>query len=296
MLASEEMTGDARPVRVVTTMETSEIPSKEQYPVRIAHLSDVHFGRIAHPAIVEAIIRDVNTAAVDLVVVSGDFTQRARPSQYRGARRMLESFAAPWLAVPGNHDVFAWWHPLSRLFDPLRRYRRWITDDLTPSFESEGLGVLGINSAFGWTVKGGRISETQRDAMRSFFGGLDEGTFRVLVVHHHLTHLEALGRHDLAREAAATPTCAAEFDVDLVLCGHLHVSHVSHLEVMPGGHGVVVASAGTATSDRGRKPHKKTNFYNHITVSERSFEIAERQFEAAEGSFEEVRRTTFDRV
>ncbi len=276
-------------------MDTPESPGQDARTIKIAHLSDVHFGRIAHPDVVDAIIDDVNGAAADLVVVSGDFTQRARTRQYRAAATMLASFDVPWLVVPGNHDVYPWWRPVSRLVNPLRRYRRWITANLTPSFVKPGLAVLGINSAFGWTVKGGRIVESQRAAMRAFFGGAQEGAFRVLVVHHHLTQLDALGRHDLARQAKDTLNCAAEMNVDLILCGHLHVSHTSHVEVVPNGHGLVVATAGTATSDRGRKKFRNTNFYTQISINDEAFEIAERQFNPDLVQFEEVRRESFQR-
>ena len=57
--------------------------------------------------------------------------------------------------MPGNHDVYAWWRPFHRVFRPLSRYRRHITDDLTPTFRQDGLAVLGINSAHGRTIKGG---------------------------------------------------------------------------------------------------------------------------------------------
>ncbi|HEY0044078.1 MAG TPA: metallophosphoesterase, partial [Allosphingosinicella sp.] len=43
----------------------------------IAHLSDVHFGR-HDPQIVEAVNAFLFERRPDLVVVSGDFTQRAR--------------------------------------------------------------------------------------------------------------------------------------------------------------------------------------------------------------------------
>ena len=73
---------------------------------RIAHISDIHFGRIAHPEIVDALVRDINAANVKLVVVSGDLTQRAFKHQFKAARQMLDAFDAPTLVVPGNHDVF----------------------------------------------------------------------------------------------------------------------------------------------------------------------------------------------
>lgn len=277
-------------------MKTESLTGAKRSEYRIAHISDIHFGRIAHPAIVESLVTEINDGGVDLVVVSGDLTQRAFPHQYRAAAQMLASFDAPWIVVPGNHDVFPWWRTFSRLFDPLRRYRRMITDDLSPQFTRDGLAVLGINSAFGRTIKGGRIDDSQRVAMRAFFGSLPDSTFRVLTVHHHLTALEALGDHDIAHEAEATLACAAEMNVDLVLCGHLHVSHVAHAQVFPSGHPLVIASAGTATSDRGRKPHKKTNFYNQIFITDTNFDVVEHQFSPEGMVFEEVRRSTFPRI
>ncbi|MGA0256011.1 MAG: metallophosphoesterase [Rhodothermales bacterium] len=62
---------------------------------RIAHISDIHFGRIAHPGIVDSLVDDINAAGVDLVVVSGDLTQRAFGHQFRAARRMLKALDAP---------------------------------------------------------------------------------------------------------------------------------------------------------------------------------------------------------
>ncbi|MEO0560121.1 MAG: metallophosphoesterase [Bacteroidota bacterium] len=108
--------------------------TSEAAELKIAHLSDIHFGRIAHPAIVSAIVADVNAAGVDLVVASGDLTQRARTHEYEAARAMLDAFEAPVLAVPGNHDVRAWWHnPFERVWRSSKRFKRFITEDLTPS-------------------------------------------------------------------------------------------------------------------------------------------------------------------
>ena len=60
----------------------------------IVHLSDLHFGRV-DPKIVAPLVRTVETAAPDLVVVSGDLTQRARGGQFREARRFLDRLTFP---------------------------------------------------------------------------------------------------------------------------------------------------------------------------------------------------------
>ncbi len=76
-------------------------------PARIAHLSDVHFGA-NDPEIVSATEAWLQQHQPDLVVISGDFTQRARVAQFREASAWLNRLRAAGhiiLAVPGNHDV-----------------------------------------------------------------------------------------------------------------------------------------------------------------------------------------------
>ena len=263
---------------------------------RIAHVSDIHFGKIEHPAIVDGLVEEINAFGPTLVVVSGDLTQRARKGEFEAARAMLDRFEAPTLVVPGNHDVYPWWSPVSRVFQPLKRYRRMITSDLTPTFERAGLAVLGLNSAYGRTGKGGRIGRVTRGVIRPFFAPKPEGTFKVLVIHHQLTRIAALRGHDVARKASRTLSKARDVGVDLVLCGHLHVSHVEELEVVvEGGKRIVVASAGTATSTRGRGAHRGSNFYNQIRIAPDAFEIEERVFNPDAARFERHRLAQFAR-
>ncbi len=267
---------------------------------KLAHVSDIHFGAIDDPRIVTALVEEINALGVDLVCVSGDLTQRARHREFTAARSMLDGFTAPVIVVPGNHDVYAWWSPFKRLFRPLRRYRRIVSDNLTPSFErvdsGGGLAALGINSAHGQTRKGGRIGSSMRAAMQAFFGAKADTTFKVLVLHHHLMRVAALGEHDVSRKATRTLALARSLGVDLILCGHLHVSHVEHVEAVGAARRVVIASAGTATSTRGRAQHRQTNFYNVIRVQDDAFEVDERRFSRETGRFVSTQVQRFDRI
>ena len=273
-------------------------PSAPLTPVRIAHLSDVHFGRIAHPRVVEALVEEVNAAGVALVALSGDLTQRARRHEFAAAREMIEAFDAPVVVVPGNHDVRAWWHnPLDRVWRSTTRFRHMISDERVPVVRAAGVVAVGINSAHGLTVKGGRIRSAALAEMEARFAQAAPGDFRVLVVHHHLLRLRALGDHDVSRGARRALVAARRSGVDLVLCGHLHRSHVESVETTgAGGHRLVVASAGTATSSRGRAENAGANFYNWITVGPDAFSVAERRFDAGAGTFREERQSTFARA
>ena len=263
---------------------------------RFTHLSDVHFGKIRHPGIVEALVEEVNAAEMDLVVVSGDLTQRATDEQYRAAKAMLDAFQAPVLVVPGNHDVRQFWHnPIERVITPTVRFERTITDNLTPTFSMDGLSVFGMNTTHGLTVKGGLVRKSSLDAMQSYFGARPEGDLRVLVVHHHLIKNPTLGRTDIAFGAAKTIRAAMASGVDLLLCGHYHISNVTAHDVGD-GHQIVVASAGTATSSRGRGEHKAINMYNRVTVETDRFAVEERRFDVKEGHFASVRTSEFERT
>lgn len=269
---------------------------------RIAHLSDVHFGRISHPGIVDALVGEANGADLDLVVVSGDLTQRARTREFLAARAMLDRFDAPVLVVPGNHDVRAWWHnPFARLWRSSKRFRQLVSPDVTPSFAEPGLAAFGLNSAHGWTIKGGRIRPEHVTEMEAFFARQPPDAFRVLVLHHHLLVLEGLDSDEVSRGARRAIEAAQRARVDLILCGHLHTSYVAPVELSPAtpagadGHRVVIASAGTATSSRGRGADRDVNFYNWITVEPGSFTVQERRFDVRAGRFEAARETTFDR-
>ncbi len=263
--------------------------------MRLAHISDVHFGRIADPQIVDALIEQVNASEVDAVVVSGDLSQRARPREFAAARDFIQAFESPVLVVPGNHDVYPWWHPIKRWWKPLQRYRDMIQRDLSPSIEQPGLRILGINSAHGRTIKGGRIGEEERQRITDYFSAQPDDVFRVLVLHHHLIKLKMERSHDIARHARATLQTALRQKVDLILCGHLHISHVEPIELSGGDHQIVIASAGTATSDRGRGSNQSTNYYNLVAVDEAGFVITEYRFAERSSRFEEERKHRFKR-
>ncbi len=273
-------------------------------PFEIAHLSDIHFGRIADPRVVDALVAEVNAHSFGLVVVSGDLTQRATTAQFTAARAMLDRFATPVIVVPGNHDVRAWWHnPAERVFRSTLRFRRLITPDRTPSFVSPAgdVAAFGFNSAHGMTIKGGRIRSDDLAAMEAFFEAQPSGAFRVLVLHHHLLRLEDLGDHDVSRGAERALAAVRRAGVDLVLCGHLHRSHVATVEIAPpsaadpGGHRLVIASAGTATSSRGRGDDRAVNLYNWIAVGPDRFSVTERRFDPDAGDFDAFRTADFAR-
>ena len=221
----------------------------------IAHLSDVHFG--AHdPKVVDAAEAWLLEHRPDVVVISGDFTQRARVEQFQMASAWLNKLRSDGfaiLAVPGNHDVPL--YDIARRFArPLHRYKRYISNDLCPWFENDGLAVLGINTARSLTIKDGRINREQMEIIRERFRDVPKHKTRVLVTHHPLFAMpigeggelsEAVGRH----EDAVTAVCEA--GVHIALAGHFHRTFADAARRMVKNAGnALVIQAGTATSVR----------------------------------------------
>ena len=229
---------------------------------RLVHLSDLHFG--AHDEeLVAAVEKSVDALKPDLVVVSGDFTQRARTEQFEEACRFLERLrdgGHEVLGVPGNHDV-PLYDVLRRFLSPLTRYRRFIDETLCPFVEFPGVAVLGINTARSLTFKDGRISEEQVEFIRETFSRTDPEATRVLVTHHPLFALpvgeeveRAVGRQELALDAIE------DAGVDLLLAGHAHhASTHDASELVTRSGGALVVQAGTATSTRTREQKQSFN-------------------------------------
>lgn len=252
---------------------------------RIAHLSDIHFG--AHdPKIVAATEDWLREQQPDLVVISGDLTQRAKVEQFREASAYLSRLRAagfPILVVPGNHDV-PLYDVFKRFAAPLGRYKRYIADDLCPWFENDEVAVLGINTARSLTIKDGRINHSQMAMVRKRFAAVEVAKTRILVTHHPLFAMpigeggelsEAVGRHRDAVEAVA------EAGVHLALAGHFHRTYAeAALKMVETAGSVLVMQAGTATSTRLRNNEMQSFNWIHA----RRFDDVEMQVIAWDGT------------
>lgn len=236
----------------------------------VAHLSDLHFGRI-DAALLTPLRRAIDEIAPDALVVSGDLTQRARRSQFRAARDFLATIPVPKIVVPGNHDV-PLYDVARRFLAPLTRFRRYITSEEMPAFLDEEIAIVGVNTARSLTFKGGRINLEQVRAIARRFDGLPERVTRIVVTHHPFD-VPADGDQDDVLTRA--PMAMAEFaraEVDVFLAGHLHRSNVDTTaqRYRIGGFAAVLVQAGTATSTRGRGEH---NAFNVLRIGDSEMRI-----------------------
>ncbi len=236
----------------------------------LAHISDPHFGRI-EGATVEALIAMVTEARPDIVVVSGDLTQRAKQREFQEARQFLRALPSPQIVVPGNHDV-PLYNVFARALNPLRNYRRYISEDLEPFFFDEEIAIAGINTARSLTFKNGRINRQQVARSCARLETCGENRTRIIVSHHPFDLPETDDVQGLVGRAHMAMAGFARCRVDLILSGHLHISQTSESASrykLP-GHSALVVHAGTATSTRARG---ELNSFNMIQVDRSSVSI-----------------------
>jgi len=239
----------------------------------IAHLSDLHFGRV-DPALLSPLILRLQSLAPDLVVVSGDLTQRAKPEQFRAARRFLDSLPGRVLAVPGNHDV-PLYNVFQRAFQPFRKYRRFISAELEPCYVDGEIAVAGVNTARSAVFKGGRINQEQMGRLRSLLCPLPSAVTKIVVTHHPFDLPPGHHDRDLVGRAAEAMRMFAQCGADILLSGHLHASNASdtRLRYRIDDYVALVVQAGTATSTRGRGEPNSFNVLRmaHPTVGVERF-------------------------
>ena len=214
----------------------------------LLQVSDPHFGT-EQAAVVDALAALASQQQPDLVVLSGDITQRARAAQFRAARGFADRLGAPWLAVPGNHDIplFNLW---ARLRHPYAGFSAAFGADLEPVFRSPSLLVVGVNTTRARRHKDGEIDLRQVDRVARLLRVAEPAQLRVVVVHQPI----AVSRdedlpHRLHGHAAALQRWA-EAGADLVLGGHIHLPFVLPLQGL--ARPMWAVQAGTAVSSRVR--------------------------------------------
>ncbi|MGV2862749.1 metallophosphoesterase family protein [Achromobacter sp. ESBL13] len=216
---------------------------------RILQLSDTHFGTERKP-VVEAALDLARSLNPDLVVLSGDITQRARRGQFAAARKFIERLSLPVLAVPGNHDI-----PLinvfARVLNPYGNYKRALGAVLEPVFENAGLLAIGVNTTRPRRHKDGEISDAQIARVAQRLRQARPGQLRVVVAHHPVRAKVESDLSNLLNGRERALAAWAQSGIDLVLGGHIHLPYVLPLSAAGKPAGWIV-QAGTACSSRVR--------------------------------------------
>jgi 3',5'-cyclic AMP phosphodiesterase CpdA len=249
----------------------------------LVHLSDLHFGRV-DPVLLDPLRELVHKLAPDVVVVSGDLTQRAKSEQFEDAKAWLDTLPNPQIIVPGNHDI-SLYNVLRRFLAPLERYKRYVTDDLDPVYIDDEIAVLGVNTARSLTFKDGRVNREQVDKIRATLSRLPSDITRVVVTHHPFDLPKGAEEEELVDRAHMAMDVFAELGVDLLMAGHLHMSHAGNTQARYkiSEYAALVVQAGTATSTRGRG---EVNSFNVIRIEPLRIEVDRYGWDSVHNQFQ----------
>jgi 3',5'-cyclic AMP phosphodiesterase CpdA len=219
----------------------------------IVHLSDIHFGKV-NEAILSPLLQTIAALEPDIIVVSGDFTQRATKNQFAAAHQFIKKLPqVTQIFVPGNHD-----QPLFNLFDrvrdPLKKYRHFITSDTEPGYADDEVMILGINTTRRSRMTDGMINRKQIERIEREFAAAHPKIVKIIVSHHPFDMPEGFPAWRLVARAPLAMQAFAKAGVDVFLAGHFHKKYVgstaSRYKIE--NHGALVVQSGTSASIRTR--------------------------------------------
>jgi len=185
---------------------------------RLVVISDLHFGR-DEPELLAPLTRAIREADPDLVLMAGDFVQRARASQFEMARAFMDRLGLQWIGVPGNHDI-PLFNVFLRLSDPYRRYRHWISPDREPRAELDNAIVLGLDTTDPVAHQRGRVTAR---AMRRIGDEIARAAPRlpVILAHHPFHHAPEIEKNLMVGATRALEHWG-QSGPHIILSGHLH--------------------------------------------------------------------------
>lgn len=234
----------------------------------LLQISDTHFGT-EQPGVLEALLQLARDHSPDLLVLSGDITQRAHRSQFEAAASFLKRMPVPhMLVLPGNHDI-PLFNILGRLISPYRNHQRSFGRNLEPDFESPDLLVIGVNTTRPSRHTVGRVSAEQVERVSRRLMSAGAAQLRIVVTHQPVQVTRSSDLKNLLRGREAAVHAWSRAGADLILGGHIHLPHVRPLQEAFADLARPVWSvlAGTAVSSRlrGQTP----NSVNLIRYQER---------------------------
>ena len=219
----------------------------------LLQVSDPHFGT-ERADVVAALERFAQAQRPDVLLLSGDITQRATAAQFALARAFVERLRVPTvLAIPGNHDI-SLFNPVRRLFAPYRRFARAFGKVLEPEFESADVLVLALNTTRRYRHADGTVSKAQIERVARRLEAAAPAQWRVVVVHQPIAVTRPADDHNLLHGHARAVRHWAAAGADLVVGGHIHLPFVLPLRARwPDlARPMWAVQAGTAVSTRVR--------------------------------------------
>lgn len=233
--------------------------------IKIIHISDPHFGTTSSEKI-RSLTEAIYNLQPDMVLVSGDITQRARRQQFLQAREFYDQLS-PFsvISVPGNHDI-PLFNLFARFFDPYHGYRKILGAELHEQKRLRWLEVVALNSTHPSRHVNGALSLAEQSRLLGFS---TESKFRIALLHHPLDCAEQADEKNLLLHAESIMHHLEGNKVDLVLTGHIHdpLVRLSHHRYPNSLRPCILTVAGTCLSSRTRPGAPNSFHYLQASLS-----------------------------
>jgi 3',5'-cyclic AMP phosphodiesterase CpdA len=213
-------------------------------PTRILHVSDLHFGARDDPILEQGLASLIERLRPELVIASGDLTNRGTRDQHERAAGFLRRLGPPILAVPGNHDIpYTFPDRFTKTWVEFERH--WTT--VEPELITEGAHIVGINSVRPWRHQSGGVTDEQLERATRKLRIAAPEKLRVVVLHHQMVGAPWRTRKKPVARRTHVLAKLVECGAELIVGGHIHQGTVSErheFEVITGdARGVVVSIA-----------------------------------------------------
>lgn len=248
-------------------------------PLRLFHLSDIHFGLEDRRALAwaEQCIVDEAPAAV---AVTGDLTMRARRHEFAAACDWILGLKAPVTVEVGNHDL-PYFNLAERFLDPYRRFRKIeaLIEREIDLREGSGGGVaivpLKTTARAQWRLNWSKGWVTKKALAHTLdlIDALPDGTRVLVACHHPLVEVGTRGTA-LTRGGERALEALARRRVLAVLSGHVHDAFDLLHETAAGP--VRMIGAGTLS----RRIRSTPPSFNELTIAGREVAVRVRNMEA----------------
>ncbi|HEU4602001.1 MAG TPA: metallophosphoesterase [Steroidobacteraceae bacterium] len=256
----------------------------------LVQISDTHFGT-EQPPVVDAAVELINRMSPDVVVLSGDITQRARIEQFRAAHRFIQRLQTNRvLVIPGNHDI-PLFDVFSRAIRPYANYTECFGADLEPSFESDDLLIQCLNTTRPKRHKDGEVSAGQIERVSARLRSAMPNQLRIVVTHQPVHVIRPRDEKNLLHGHQAAVRAWSRAGADIIMGGHIHLPYVrplsDRLKDLPRATWCVQAGTAVSCRVRGDIP----NSLNVVTHERRSDCTVERwDYDAASLQFQPVEK------
>jgi 3',5'-cyclic AMP phosphodiesterase CpdA len=231
---------------------------------------------------------DLIAQKAELLVITGDITDRGRVSEYTWAVDFLDSLNIPYIAVPGNREVSfsaVWEWTLPRF--AMRRHRSFFgqSDRILYSAESENIVFIGLNSVHPFPPWPGTISRETRYWLKEKAAEFAD-KIKVLFFHHPVLPViraSSFWAHSFTDAGEILNICS-QTGTWVILQGHKHRSAIMEIRFPQRNASVVVSSCGAPLMSRW------DSVYHILDISPSRILILPREFRdgrfAKNGSYE----------